>query len=1505
MLTMKRYTPTLFPPLNRDYSAMALRPLWISGMITPVENSDGGINIAIVEDNPNGMLSAVDPWLHMQVDDRIEVYWDGAAIADRTVVAADLNKRIILYLPSSAAVEGWAEEVKYRLTRAGSSTQEDSVPMRLRVKLDRPAGVDRDPHLPGHSELAAPQLPQDVINNGVDAEWAAKGIPVTVATYPGRAARDTIELRWGSVSVRRVVSEAEAAGTDSIVITVDQATVLAAGDADNLLVHYQVYDEVWNFSTDWSLQTRVPVEAGGWKLDAPIIEQAFNGVIDLGNLASADVTVQIPVAGNPFEPGDTLTMTWLGTTASGAPLTYTESVVLANIPSVYETTVPNAQVRALLNGKAEASYVLTKTNGDPPQSSKRAIANVSGTLPLKIPRILELIGDVLAPLEERAHVEIPVYENMAKGDVIDLIWLGMRVDGTPYLYEAQHTVTANEEGNVIYIPVMSEHIAPLENGTLDVSYRVSNDAWHVLDVRVSEDLNVRVGQVSASLPAPIIVEAVAGVLDPELHPGNVTLRVNYTGTQAGDTLTWYWLGQPLEGSGTDWIPITTITAGKPVDFTILRSMVEPNINDEVRVLYTLKRGSPATYQYSATLNLTIGRLIGDLPAPTVLQANSGVLDPMDALNGATVRVSYDSMEEPQDLITLMWLGAPGDGSPSDQEKPGSSSGSVEFTVPAPVIGANIGREVSMGYRVKRFTAEKQSDILRLPVLPFGDPDKDLPHPVITQANSQNLTLNLATFTGNGTVTVAKWPLSAAGQRVWLRLEGETSSGGLHTITLLDGVALSSGQATGGLSESALRTELEKLGQDTRVRVICNVAFDGTASESTAVQFPVTTYSFKLHHDWVSPQIISVKDSKGEVNEGAITFDTSVALTGTSTLEAELEILDGTTRLTSTRANGSGAWNTNLSGLTVKNYSLTAHALDGSGLVSQPRRFEVVANLTPTITQVIDSNGPISNGGTTVETSVTLSGQGSPDQQIELFDGNVSKGTARTNGAGAWSLTLSGLTVASHPFKARALYGTQPESTVWTITVAAAVTPTITSIKDSNNIEIPPDGFTVDTDVVLTGSASANLEVEIFDGALSKGRAKANAGGQWTLALTGLSVALHAMKARADYASHPESPERKFTITAVVTPTITNVVDANGTPVPNGGSTFANTLTLSGKASIHQSVELFDGGTSKGTASVNANGDWSRQVGGLATGPHSLTAKALYAHHPVSLPWTINVLAATVPTVTSVRDSQKEIPNAGKTTETSVTVSGNAAANQQVEVFDNSTSKGRVSVTAAGGWSQAISGLALGGHSVKAVARYGDEPQSNVRTFTVESPVPAFVIDTSTMTLSGRLYRANTDMSVDPLSWPGGTATVRTPSSGAAPYSYSSSNPNVARVVSNGTVYAHTNGSATITVRDSAGRSGSYTVSVSGVVVVYTLSNSTYKQAQSDAASNGRRLPNLDELRAIYNQFGQGRFPQYPDRLYSWSTNGAGLFKNSTKNLVTGAEDAFPTHSGSYANCNAI
>ena len=1493
---MRRHTLTLLSPLSRDYSTFALRPLLIAGLVTPVVDGDGGIGLETVE-NPEGVLSAVDPWLRMEVGDRIDVYWNDELVKSHLIESSDVDQRLFFYLPAEKIKEGWAEKVFFQVTRNGSTTPEDSAALRIRVKLDLPGGVDKDPHLPGHSELAAPVLPQDVIDNGVDAEWAERGVPATIAAYPGRAAQDTIQLQWGDAFLSHRVTASEAAGDAPIDIIVDQATILAGGDDIGLLVHYQVFDEVWNFSTDWSLRTFVGVEAGAQRLGAPIIKEAVNGIIDLERLSTDDVTVQIEVRGLPFERGDTLTMTWKGTTNTGDSLTYIDSVIIDNIPSVTEIRVPNAEIRAIIDGRGEASYVLTKANGAPPQSSKRAFASVTGKIPLPMPTVFEAVGDTLDPTLSRVHVVIPVYERMANGDLINMIWLGTRQNGDPYLYEDQHPVANSEVGSVIYIPVTEEHISILANGTLDVSYRVSNDALFPMDVRVSDHLQLILAARYAELPGPSVDEAEDNVLDPEKYPGSATYRVSYTGTAVGDILTWYWEGESPDGSASDWVPITSLSAGKELTFNIPRSLIEPNINNLVKLYYSLKLASTGKYQYSRILELTIGKLIGDLPPPEVLEADGNVLDPMQAQSGATVRVRYDSMD-PQDIITRVWIGTPGPGTPPNQEKPYDPTGQVDFPVAASVIGANIGNRVSVAYQVKRYVAHKQSEIRLLDISRI--PDNQLPSPLITQANAQTKVLNLATFAGNATTTVGKWPFIALGQRAWLRLEGENENGGPQEIVLLDGAEVTSTHLSSGLSETVLRSELEKLGQDTTLTVVCKIAFSGVPSESSALPFPSTIYTFKVHHDWVMPAIVSVRDSKGEVPNGGTTFDTRLTLSGTGTIESELDIVDGTTSLATTRADANGAWTVELPGVPPKTYSITAVAKDGSGLISQPRTFEVLANVTPIIEQALGSGGPVSNGGTTVDTSLTLSGKASPDQQIELFDGTTSKGRATTDWLGSWSLLVPGLTVARHSFTAKALYGTGPVSTAWVVNVEVALTPTITHIKETDGDEISPDGFTVDTSVNLTGTANANLEVEIFDAGVSKGSAQTNAAGVWTLPLTGLALSTHAIKAKALYGNGPESAVRSFTIVPVVEPTITTVVDPKGSAVANGGETYASTVTAAGQASTGQRVELFDGGASKGIATASATGAWSRGISGLGTGSHSLTAKGLYGNNPVSAAWSFTVKAATVPTLTSVRDSKGEVGNGGSTIDTSVTASGKAAASEQVEVFDGATSKGTASVGTGGDWTHPVSGLALGGHSLKAVAKYGDSPASNVRTFTVKSPVPEFVLDPSQVTLGGRLYVPQNRPDILPSSWPAGTRATRTPSSGVPPYSYISSNPNVASVDSSGTVSAREVGTATITVRDGQNRSGTYSVRVTGIILCYPYGSRRYPWALDNLNINGRRMPTLDELREIYRLYGS-RWPHGND--YYWSSTPGGFKKNWVKNLVTGAEGLAVNTVIPFSNCS--
>ncbi|WP_196304770.1 hypothetical protein, partial [Pseudomonas fluorescens] len=60
---------------------------------------------------------------------------------------------------------------------------------------------------------------------------------------------------------------------------------------------------------------------------------------------------------------------------------------------------------------------------------------------------------------------------------------------------------------------------------------------------------------------------------------------------------------------------------------------------------------------------------------------------------------------------------------------------------------------------------------------------------------------------------------------------------------------------------------------------------------------------------------------------------------------------------------------------------------------------------------------------------------------------------------------------THRFTVKGLYGDQPVSAERALTVTAATAPTIASVKDPQNNDIPAGGTTVATTVTLSGKAA--------------------------------------------------------------------------------------------------------------------------------------------------------------------------------------------------------------------------------------------------------------------------------------------------------------------------------------------------------------------------------------------------------------------------------------------------
>lgn len=495
---MTHFHSFLFPPLQTDTPLLQLRPLRISDLVAPIVDGHGGINFKNYHRYPDGLFCAVDAYAAPMLEgDRLDIYWGkDNKIFTRVLDDEDeINKPVFFFLPVTNILPGWADEVYYILTRADNKPPEDpSTPLRILVKLDLPGGNDVDPHKPGHSNLHIVQLPRDVIVNGVDADWAARGVPMVIPPYPNIAVRDVILVKWGKASLDpHIVSADEAAGTTPIVITIHKDKIVAGGDGDRLVVDYDIHDEVSNFAEKRSQSTTVNVMSGERLLDEPIIQDSKNGTLYLGELEDRDASVEVHASGSPFKLGDTITMNWEGTTRTGETLPNQQSRILENLPSILRFQIPNAQVRALEMGSAKASYVLYDKENGTGLRSRHALAQVKPGVPrVPAPVLKEASnGKVNADITS-ATVDIR-YPDMAAGDTVNMAWLGTKANGNPYLYEAQHIVSPDDVKNLLVtLHVPGKHLRVLENGTLNLFYRVSGDEskWRGLNESGHQQIKV-------------------------------------------------------------------------------------------------------------------------------------------------------------------------------------------------------------------------------------------------------------------------------------------------------------------------------------------------------------------------------------------------------------------------------------------------------------------------------------------------------------------------------------------------------------------------------------------------------------------------------------------------------------------------------------------------------------------------------------------------------------------------------------------------------------------------------------------------------------------------------------------------------------------------------------------------------------------------------------------------------------------------------------------------------
>ncbi|MCD5970230.1 hypothetical protein [Pseudomonas quasicaspiana] len=384
---------------------------------------------------------------------------------------------------------------------------------------------------------------------------------------------------------------------------------------------------------------------------------------------------------------------------------------------------------------------------------------------------------------------------------------------------------------------------------------------------------------------------------------------------------------------------------------------------------------------------------------------------------------------------------------------------------------------------------------------------------------------------------------------------------------------------------------------------------------------------------------------------------------------------------------------------------------------------------------------------------------------------------------------------------------------------------ITQVLGENGL-VSNDGVTRDTDLVVSGTATSNASLNLYDQLQYIGFVRSQEMGDWAKLLEGISTGFHSLTVAVSSEDPVMSEAYRFTIaTTAVRPEIIRSQDSSGRPIEEGGFTQDTFVTLFG-TSEDSMVEILDNSISWGTAQVDGD-SWSKQLAGLDVGRHQFTARNM-SDEAESLPWSFTVLSVEIyPEISRVVDSQgKDIADGGSTEDTNVTLYGTAEPNSRVEVLDETVSWGTAQVSINGTWTKPLAGLAIGTHRFKARS-VSSQLESRVWVFTVAVDDP-LVIDTSPMRLDGfSIYMGWARTENDS---PGNTQ-IRRPTGGREPYSYSSSDPAIAQVDSEGKVQGIGWGDAIISVTDQKFRVVSFSVTVTNVyVLLHTATPRTHVQA---------------------------------------------------------------------------
>ncbi|MDE1163329.1 MAG: Ig-like domain repeat protein [Acidobacteriaceae bacterium] len=488
---------------------------------------------------------------------------------------------------------------------------------------------------------------------------------------------------------------------------------------------------------------------------------------------------------------------------------------------------------------------------------------------------------------------------------------------------------------------------------------------------------------------------------------------------------------------------------------------------------------------------------------------------------------------------------------------------------------------------------------------------------------------------------------------------------------------------------------------------------------------------------VNPTAITVATSGTPSMFGAsVTFTASITTDATTALTGTIDFKDGTTTICQavTVANNGAACST--SQLALGTHSITAvYSGDNeNAAATSPALQQVVKQQATVALTVSPSPGVVTQS---VSMSATVTAASGTASGTVTFNSDGSAVGSATLASGIASINISTLTVGTHTITA--VYSgdtTNASATSPQVSEVIALASTATT-ESSDKTELPV-GSTVTFGATVTGTATTapTGTVQFLDGANSIGSGTLSSS-KTSFATSALTPGTHSIKASyTGDTNNDVSMSAPISVVVDQIPTATTLVSdstpANAAAIVTFTATVTATTSATGAGTLTGTVTFMDGGTTLGTAQLDANGKATFQSSTLSVATHSITAKfGGNTNYSASTSTAVSEVVNKTATTTTLSVTSTGL--AGKSVALSAQVtSATGIPTGTVTFSDGATTLGTGTVSATGAATFSTTTLGVGNHSI--TASYGGDTNYNS---SISSSSPEVIaLATPTLTLSG-------------------------------------------------------------------------------------------------------------------------------------------------------------------------